>query len=223
MTKRSKYDMPAVQRFAIGGIANPSQQAVLRGSDRSYLDARQKELDAFEAERVAYNDALTKYQTEVYDPYKAQSTAYNAAAQKYNDEVKGALLTQLVKAHVGGGVDRVQGLRRRLLLRRGRRGLPRVPRGALLEPGRGELHGVQSRQLPAQHGRVGGVGVRGLRRGHIQRADDGHFCLHCMRRGRLQQPVCRSFLRGLHRVSLRLFWRHAGRQCVHSVRPGHIR
>ena len=86
--------MPAVQKFAVGGIANPTQQAILRGSDKSYLSARQKELDAFEAERQAYNEALTKYQTEVYEPYKAQSAAYNTAAQKYNEEVYNPYRTQ---------------------------------------------------------------------------------------------------------------------------------
>jgi hypothetical protein len=94
MTKKSKYDMPAVQNFAFGGIANPSQQAFLRGSDASYLTARQKELDAFEAQRVAYNDSLTKWQNEVYTPYKAQANAYNAAAQKYNTEVYNPYKTQ---------------------------------------------------------------------------------------------------------------------------------
>jgi hypothetical protein len=76
-----------VQNFAFGGIANPVQRAMLRGSDKEYLGARQKELDAFEAQRLSYNDALTKYQNEVYNPYKAQTEAYNAAAQKYNDEI----------------------------------------------------------------------------------------------------------------------------------------
>jgi len=87
MTRKSKYDMPAVQNFAFGGIANPSQRAFLRGSDQSYLDARQKELDAFEAQRLAYNDQLTKWQNEVYNPYKAQVDAYNTASEKYNTEV----------------------------------------------------------------------------------------------------------------------------------------
>lgn len=79
--------MPPVQNFAIGGIANPIQRPVLRGVDRTFLNARQKELDAFEQQRVAYNDALNKWQTDVYNPYKSQVDAYNAAAQKYNTEV----------------------------------------------------------------------------------------------------------------------------------------
>ena len=87
MTKKSKYDMPAVQNFAFGGIANPVQKAYLRSSDKEYFSERQKELDAFEEQRQAYNNALTKYQTEVYNPYKAQSESYNAAAKKYNEEV----------------------------------------------------------------------------------------------------------------------------------------
>jgi hypothetical protein len=87
MTKKSKYDMPPVQNFAFGGIANPSQRAFLRGSDKSYLDARQKELDAFESQRLAYNDSLNKWQTEVYNPYKSQVDAYNAASEKYNTDV----------------------------------------------------------------------------------------------------------------------------------------
>lgn len=83
-----------VQNFAFGGIANPVQRAMLRGSDKQYLDARQKELDAFETQRLAYNDALTKYQNEVYNPYKAQTEAYNAAAQKYNEEIYNPYKTQ---------------------------------------------------------------------------------------------------------------------------------
>lgn len=83
-----------VQNFAFGGIANPAQRAMLRGSDKQYLDARQKELDAFETQRLAYNDALTKYQNEVYNPYKAQTEAYNAAAQKYNEEIYNPYKTQ---------------------------------------------------------------------------------------------------------------------------------
>ena len=93
--KKSKYDMPAVQNFAFGGIANPSQRAFLRSSDQSYLDARQKELDAFEAQRLAYNDQLTKWQTEVYNPYKTQVDAYNAASEKYNTDVYNPYKTQV--------------------------------------------------------------------------------------------------------------------------------
>jgi hypothetical protein len=87
------YSTP-VQNFAFGGIANPVQRAMLRGSDKEYLGARQKELDAFEAQRLSYNDALTKYQNEVYNPYKAQTEAYNLAAQRYNDEVYNPYKTQ---------------------------------------------------------------------------------------------------------------------------------
>jgi hypothetical protein len=76
-----------VQHFAFGGIANPAQNPFLRGSDRQFLEARQKEFDAFEKQRLAYNDALTKWQNEVYNPYKTQVDAYNTAAQKYNTEV----------------------------------------------------------------------------------------------------------------------------------------
>lgn len=83
-----------VQNFAFGGIANPVQRAMLRGSDKEYLGARQKELDAFEQQRLAYNDALTKYQEEVYNPYKAQTEAYNLAAQRYNEEVYNPYKTQ---------------------------------------------------------------------------------------------------------------------------------
>lgn len=76
-----------IQNFAFGGIANPTQRVFLRGSDKTFLDARQKELDEFEKQRQAYNDALTRWQTEVYNPYAAQVTAYNEAAQRYNTEV----------------------------------------------------------------------------------------------------------------------------------------
>jgi hypothetical protein len=76
-----------VQNFAFGGIANPTQRAVLRGSDKAYLDERQKELDAFEAQRQAYNTSLEDWQTNVYAPYASQVGAYNAAAEKYNTDV----------------------------------------------------------------------------------------------------------------------------------------
>lgn len=80
-------ELPPVQNFAFGGIANPGQRAMLRGSDLAYLNQRQAELDAYEKERLAYNDALTKWQTEVYNPYKSQVEAYNTALAKYNEEV----------------------------------------------------------------------------------------------------------------------------------------
>jgi len=82
------------QAPAFGGIANPSQRAKLRGSDQAYLEARQKELDAYETQRAAYNTGLTKYQDEVYKPYQAQAEAYNAAAQKYNTDVYDPYKTQ---------------------------------------------------------------------------------------------------------------------------------
>jgi hypothetical protein len=86
-TTLSEDDMDVVQKFAFGGIANPSQRATLRASDREYLAARQKELDAFEEQRQAYNTGLAKYQEEVYNPYQQQAQAYNAAAKQYNTEV----------------------------------------------------------------------------------------------------------------------------------------
>ena len=85
--KNAKYGVPAVQSYAFGGIANPTQMATLRSSDKEYLDARQKELDEFEKQRIAYNDSLAKWQTEVYNPYKSQVEAYNTGAQKYNTDV----------------------------------------------------------------------------------------------------------------------------------------
>jgi len=86
--------MPAPQTFAFGGIANPTQRATLRGSDTAYLNQRQAELDAFEAQRQAYNTELDRYQNEVYNPYKSQSEAYNTAAQQYNTEVYNPYKTQ---------------------------------------------------------------------------------------------------------------------------------
>ena len=82
------------QAPAFGGIANPSQRAKLRGSDQAYLEARQKELDAYETQRAAYNTGLTKYQDEVYKPYQDQAEAYNTAAEKYNTEVYNPYQTQ---------------------------------------------------------------------------------------------------------------------------------
>ena len=86
-TNLSEDDMDVVKKFAFGGIANPMQRPSLRASDRDFLAARQAELDAFEAQRQAYNAGLTKYQEEVYNPYQQQAQAYNAAAQQYNTEV----------------------------------------------------------------------------------------------------------------------------------------
>jgi len=92
---KSKGMGPApTQAPAFGGIANPRQRAKLRGSDQDYLEARQKELDAYEEQRLAYNTGLTKYQDEVYKPYQAQAEAYNTAAQKYNTEVYNPYQTQ---------------------------------------------------------------------------------------------------------------------------------
>ena len=80
----ASHGVAAIQRLAFGGIANPTQRAVLRGSDATYLTARQRELDAFEEQRQSYNTALQDFQTNVYEPYKAKSAAYNTAAEKYN-------------------------------------------------------------------------------------------------------------------------------------------
>ena len=87
MTYESGRSGGVVQGFAFGGIANPTQRAVLRGSDRVYLDERQREFDAFEEQRQTYNDSLAKWQEEVYNPYKSKVTEYNTALQKYNTDV----------------------------------------------------------------------------------------------------------------------------------------
>ena len=93
-TNLSEDDMDIVQGFSFGGIANPMQRTMLRGSDKRYLEERQKELDAFEAQRQSYNTALQDWQTNVYQPYMAQVTNYNTQAQKYNDEVYTPYKTQ---------------------------------------------------------------------------------------------------------------------------------
>jgi hypothetical protein len=90
---KNRYMTP-VQSFAFGGIANPVQRAMLRGSDKEFLDARQKELDDFEAQRQTYNTALQDWQTNVYQPYQQQTTAYNTAAQQYNTEIFNPYQTQ---------------------------------------------------------------------------------------------------------------------------------
>jgi hypothetical protein len=90
---KNRYMTP-VQSFAFGGIANPVQRAMLRGSDKEFLDARQKELDAFEEQRQTYNTALQDWQTNVYQPYQQQTTAYNTAAQQYNTDVFNPYQTQ---------------------------------------------------------------------------------------------------------------------------------
>lgn len=55
--------MRPVQGFAFGGIANPTQRVTLRSSDRAYLEARQREAEAYERQRLAYNKALEDYQS----------------------------------------------------------------------------------------------------------------------------------------------------------------
>ena len=90
----ASHGVAAIQRLAFGGIANPTQRAVLRGSDATYLTARQRELDAFEEQRQSYNTALQDFQTNVYEPYKAKSAAYNTAAEKYNTDVYNPYKTQ---------------------------------------------------------------------------------------------------------------------------------
>ena len=84
--KSPKFIMP-VQSFAFGGIANPAQSTYLSSADKAYLGEQQQKLDAFEQQRLAYNDALTAWQEKQYNPYVTQAEAYNAAAKKYNDEV----------------------------------------------------------------------------------------------------------------------------------------
>lgn len=72
------------QHFAFGGIANPAQRAMYRGSDKEYLAARQKEAADYEAQRTAYNNAAQKYEAEVYNPYKSQFDAYAKAVETWN-------------------------------------------------------------------------------------------------------------------------------------------
>jgi len=77
-----------VRYMADGGFIVPPQLPVVyRPEDRSYLEARQAEAEAYDAQRNAYNAALEKYKTEVYNPYESQLNAYNAAAQAYNRDV----------------------------------------------------------------------------------------------------------------------------------------
>jgi hypothetical protein len=75
-----------VQNFAFGGIANPTYRPTLRTTDRSYLDQRQQELDAFEKQRQEYNTALDTWNSTVYRPYVDKVNEYNAAAQQYNTQ-----------------------------------------------------------------------------------------------------------------------------------------
>jgi len=74
--------------MADGGFLAPPQQAVVyRPGDKEYLTQRQKEAEAYEAQRQAYNTALERYRAEQFDPYQAQVNAYNAALNQYNAEV----------------------------------------------------------------------------------------------------------------------------------------
>jgi hypothetical protein len=59
--KKSLEMLPQVQRFAFGGIANPTQRATLRASDREYLEARQREAQAYEKEAAQYNEAVARH------------------------------------------------------------------------------------------------------------------------------------------------------------------
>jgi hypothetical protein len=76
--------------MANGGFVVPPQLPVVyRPEDREYLEARQAEAEAYDAQRTAYNAALEKYKTEVYNPYESQLKAFNAAAEAYNRDVYG--------------------------------------------------------------------------------------------------------------------------------------
>jgi hypothetical protein len=59
--KKSLEMLPQVQRFAFGGIANPSQRAYLGSADRAYLEARQREAQAYEREAAQYNEAVARH------------------------------------------------------------------------------------------------------------------------------------------------------------------
>jgi tetratricopeptide (TPR) repeat protein len=77
-----------MQYMADGGFVVPPQMPVVyRPQDREYLEARQAEAEAYDAQRNAYNTALEKYRAEVYNPYEAQLNEYNTAAQAYNRDV----------------------------------------------------------------------------------------------------------------------------------------
>ncbi len=73
-------EMP-VQRFAFGGIANPSQQAFLSKADREYLQARQVDLDKL----AEYDRAVEAYNRDVYAPYEKAYGEYEKAINTWNE------------------------------------------------------------------------------------------------------------------------------------------
>jgi hypothetical protein len=73
-------EMP-VQRFAFGGIANPSQQAFLSKADREYLQARQVDLDKL----AEYDRAVEAYNKDVYAPYEKAYGEYEKAVNTWNE------------------------------------------------------------------------------------------------------------------------------------------
>jgi len=66
-------------RMAAGGAIHLTPIASLNPAKKAQLGAAKADWDKYNTNATAYNDALTKYKTEKYEPYVKQVEAYNAA------------------------------------------------------------------------------------------------------------------------------------------------
>ena len=66
-------------RMAAGGAIQLTPIAALNPAKKAEIGVAKADWDKYNANATAYNDALTKYKTEKYDPYVKQVEAYNAA------------------------------------------------------------------------------------------------------------------------------------------------
>lgn len=82
LTAQAQPQMP-VQGLAEGGVPY-TPTATIRPSAKQQLADIKAQYDAYNTNATAYNDALKKYQTDVYDPYMAKVDAYNKAAEAWN-------------------------------------------------------------------------------------------------------------------------------------------
>ena len=72
-----------VAHLASGGVPF-IPKAVMSGTARDELQAMKDQWDAYTPQATAYNDALSKWKTDTYEPYTAAVDKYNADAATYN-------------------------------------------------------------------------------------------------------------------------------------------
>jgi hypothetical protein len=74
-----------VHHMASGGFMVPFQTNILRQPDKEYLDESEKRWEEYNAKAVPYNEAINKYNTEIYNPYKSKVEAYNASLAEFQN------------------------------------------------------------------------------------------------------------------------------------------